>query len=210
MKKKLVGIFVCMTLLITVFQVTGIVFAGENGPEIEDKSGDAFGYLDIDSVWFEEDIDNPDYLFVSMKINKPSKYKLQQTFAVFWKYDGKQYACGLHLNFIPGPWEKYSAGEYDNNAPGGGPLYDDAEGSYSTDTGIITLKIRKDSIGNPQEGEILTETWSNAFRRVGLLGRLGFTRTYIDMFILNVFGNSMWDYAPDNLGEFGLDYIIQY
>ena len=70
--------------------------------------------------------------------------------------------------------------------------------------------IRKDIIGNPQEGEILTETWSNAFRRVGLLGRLGFTRTYIDIFILKVFGNSMWDYAPDNPGEFGLDYIIQY
>ena len=48
MKKKLVGIFVCMMLLIIVFQVTGIVFAGENGPEIEDKSGDAFGYLDIE------------------------------------------------------------------------------------------------------------------------------------------------------------------
>ena len=60
MNKKFFGIFVCIILLIGIFQMTGIVFAGEDDPEIEDKSGDAFGYLDINSVWFEEDNEDPD------------------------------------------------------------------------------------------------------------------------------------------------------
>jgi hypothetical protein len=55
----------------------------------------------------------------------------------------------------------------------------------------------------------LTGTWSNAFRRLGFLGRIGFTRTYLDLIILLVFGNNMWDYAP-NIGEYGLEYVIQY
>ena len=211
MRRKSKKSIVYIIILLLTFQITGLVFAGEDDPQIEDDAGDAFGFLDIDSVWFEEDVENPDFLFVSMKINEPSKHRLQQTFAVLWTFDNNQYACGLHLSFIFGPLETYSAGEYDNSAPSGGPLYIDCEGSYSLDNGIITWKIDKDNIGNPQPGEILTKTWSNAFKRIGLLGRIGLTRTYIDTIILNIFGKSLWDYAPNNPGsEYGSDYVIQY
>jgi hypothetical protein len=82
-------------------------------------------------------------------------------------------------------------------------------GTYNFETGIITWKIPKNIIGAPQAGDVLTNTWSNAFRRLGFIGRIGFTRTALDIIILLAFGNNMWDYAPEK-GEHGLDYIIQY
>jgi hypothetical protein len=205
--KKLISIFVC-----TLFLVSINVIAGNNDdPEIKDVAGDAFGYLDIDSVWFYEEVDNPGFLFVAMKINEPSYYKFQQTFAIFWKYENKQYACGLHLGFdTKEDWEQYSAGEYNNMAPRGGPKNYNVNGTYSVDEGVIIWDIPKEYIGSPEKDDVLTNTWSNAFRRLGFLGRIGFTRIILDSIVYRIFGNSLWDHAPDKYGEYGRDYIIKY
>jgi len=209
MKKKIISILICTLFITSINTIAGNM----NEPEITDVAGDAFGYLDIDSVWFYEEEDNPDFLFVAMKINEPSYYKFQQTFAVFWKYQDKQYSCGLHLGFSLGEkWEQYGAGKYINRASGGGPDYvhNISDCTYSIDNGIITWKISKDIIGNPEKDDILTETWSNAFRRLGFLGRIGFSRPILDTFVYRIFGNSLWDHAPDNYGEYGRDYMIKY
>jgi len=60
-----------------------------------------------------------------------------------------------------------------------------------------------------EKGDILKDTWSNAFRRLGVIGRIGFTRHVLDKIILNVFGNNMWDYAPAE-ESYGENYIIKY
>ena len=50
MKRKIVGMFVCMLLITTILPVT--VMAGdEQHPEIKDIAGDAFGYIDINSIY---------------------------------------------------------------------------------------------------------------------------------------------------------------
>ena len=177
MKNKII------TVLILLLFITSLnVLAGDiNDPEIIDDEGDAFGYIDIDSVWFHEDETNPDILFVSMKINAPAYWHFQQTFAVFWEYNNIEYFCVLHLGFSIGEkWEKFSAGRHPSN-------------KYYGD-------LAKD--------DVLTKTWSNAFRRLGIMGRIGLTRVILDNFIFRFFGNSMWDYAPDS--GYGEDYIIQY
>ena len=70
-------------------------------------------------------------------------------------------------------------------------------------------KIPKEIIGNPQKDEALTNTWSNAFRRLGFLGRIGFSRPILDSIVYITLGNSLWDHAPDNY-DYGRDYIIKY
>jgi hypothetical protein len=186
-------------------------FAGHNGdPEIRDKTGDAFGYIDIESVWFYEEEERPEILFISMKINEPVYWHFQQTFGVFWKYNNKLYSCGLHLGFGLGEnWEKYSAGHYPPNKNHDEYHYN-LSGTYSLSDGIVTMEIPKEFLGNLKKDDVLTEIWSNAFRRVGFIGRIGFTRVIIDDIIFRVFGNSMWDYAPDNGLGYGKDYIIKY
>ena len=207
MRKKIFGIFLSM-LLISVF--FSAATAGDKGdPEIVDDEGDAFGNIDIDSVWFWEDSENPDCLYVSMKINQPNIYKIQQTFAVFWEYEGVQYACGLFIGIYLLKLYGYSAGEYVNSAPAGGENYFDIEtGEYDVDEGVITWEIPKEIIGDPQPGEVLTKTWSNAFHRYGILGLMGLSRPLIDLFFMRILGNSLWDYAPND--DYGSDYVIQY
>lgn len=204
MSKKIIGIFFCTLFIITIIPLS--VYAGDPDPQITDRSGDAFGYIDIDSVLFFEKEETPELLYVSMKINGPSEFAFQQTFAVFWAYKGVQYFCALHMGFRLTEWKQFTAGQEPDSR------YDEIKhvnGTYDFETGVITWEIPKEIIGNPQTGDILTDTWSNAFRRLGYIGRIGFTRTALDIIILIAFGNNMWDYAPDK-GELGLDYVILY
>jgi hypothetical protein len=204
MRKKVIIILVSMLFIFTTISIN--VFAGsEEDPEIEDEIGDAFGYIDIESVWFYEKSEVPDVLYICMKINNASYTTFQQTFAVFWEYKDVKYAVSLHMGFSFKNWSHYTSGvegrrDYIN---------DPIEGDYDFDTGIITWRIPKDNIGNPVKDELLTGTWSNAFRRLGFIGRIGFTRYGLDALILRLFGNYMWDYAPER-GEYGNNYIIQY
>jgi hypothetical protein len=210
MKKKIFGIFVCTLFIATAFSTT--VMAGdEENPEITDDTQDAFGNIDIKSVWFWEKSEEPGFLFVSMKINQPNLNKIQQTFAVFWEYNGIEYACGLFIGINLLGWESWSAGEYINRAPHGGPNYFEIDkGTYDIFTGVITWKIAKEIIGDPSPDDVLTKTWSNAFQRYGLLGLAGFSRPIIDTIFNLLFKKSLWDFAPNHSDEYGLDYTIQY
>lgn len=179
-------------------------YAGdEQNPEIEDETGDAFGYIDIESVWFYEKQDEPNILYISMKIFNSTETRFQQTFAVFWSLRNIKYAVSLHLGFSFDEWMKFNSGIYRRRT------YNRVNGTYDFDTGVITWKIPKAIIGNPEKGDVLTGTWSNAFRRLGFIGRIGFTRYLLDSIILRIFGNNMWDYAPEK-GTYGRNYIIEY
>jgi len=205
MKNKIISIFLCFFLMASIFVSAGNI----DNPEISDISEDAFGYLDIDSVWFYEDSNIPELLFISMKINDPSLKKFQQTFAVFWKYNDVEYACSLHLGFgIKQDWQQYNAGESNRNSTDRWSKNYRINGTYSSLDGIITWEIPKNIIGNPKKDDILYNTWSNAFRRLGFLGRIGFSRPILNNLIYQYFGNSLYDYAPDE--GYGLNYIIEY
>ena len=204
MKIKIIGIFIVMLMILIPFSMSASA-GSEEDPEIEDETGDAFGYIDIVSVWYYEKEETPDFLYVSMKINEPSESKFQQTFAAFWTFKNVQYSVSLHLGFSFKNWSKYGTGFY----RGRSYINNKIDGIYDYDTGIITWAIPKDFVGNPQQGDVLTDTWSNAFRRLGFIGRIGLTRHVLNAIILQVFGNYMWDYAPER-GEYGRDYVIQY
>lgn len=202
MRRKIMSIFIIV--LFCMLGISNVIATNEN-PEITDDAGDAFGYIDIDSVWFFEKEEQPEYLFVSMRINNPSFTTFQQTFAAFWKLNGIQYSCGLHRGFSLKRWDMYSAGKYHERDLD----LEDVEGSYYLDSGVITWMIPKEFIGSPEKGDVLEDTWSNAFRRLGVIGRIGFTRVILDEVILRVFGNNMWDYAPER-GTYGETYTIRY
>lgn len=180
--------------------------------EILDEKGDAFGYLDVERVTFYEKASDPDFLFVTMDINEPSKLKFQQTFSVFWMYNDVQYCCGLGVGFWIGEdWMMFDAGEYDNAAPRGGPGFVSINGNYDVSEGTITWIVPKDIIGDPQQGEVLTHTWANAFKRPGFLGRIGFSRPLINMIVFMLLNNRLVDMVPDGApDEVGDNYIIQY
>jgi len=101
-----------LMLMISITFTIGVPAGDEQNPEIEDEKGDAFGYIDIESVWFYEKPEEPDVLSVCMKINNASYTTFQQTFAVFWEYKNVKYAISLHLGFSFKNWSKYNSGVY--------------------------------------------------------------------------------------------------
>jgi hypothetical protein len=71
-------------------------------------------------------------------------------------------------------------------------------GIFDQNTDIITWKMLKSNIGNPQKGDVLTNTEASAVA--------GFPLSFIYFFT----GKDYRDFAPDNYGDYGQDYIIQY
>jgi hypothetical protein len=193
-----------MLFILTILSVN--VFAGsEEDPEILDEEDDAvFDYLDIISAWFYEKEEEPDYLYTALKIKEINQMKFKQHLTVHWTHNGVECASGLHIGYGI-PWFSFGAGY------GHGwwfqEHYQDVEGEYDLETGIIICKIPKNIINNPQKGDVLTNTKALTFQRFGFIGRLGFNRFFISGLISLSTGNVPWDGAPY---EYGRNYIIQY
>ncbi len=87
--------------------------------------------------------------------------------------------------------------------------YQHVEGNYDPDTGIITCKIPKEIINNPQKGDVLTDTYASAFQRFGFLGRMGFDRGFLKTIIYRLSSIDLVDFAPEP-NAYGRDYVIKY
>ena len=74
----------------------------------------------------------------------------------------------------------------------------ECKGVFDQNTDIITWKILKSNIGNPEKDDVLTDTEASAVA--------GFPLSLIYFFT----GKDYRDFAPDNYGDHGQDYIIQY
>jgi len=193
--KKIIGIIIC-TLLITIVFPLAVSAGDETNPEIEDELGDTpLSLLDIKSAWFYEIEEEPDYLYISMKILF-LKENYNAVFSIRWSFEGDDYAagvntftfrntifrCGLPKQATYWQWNKM-------------PI---CEGDIDTEKGIINWKIPKSTIGNPQPGDILTNTKANAVP--------GFPISFL-YFLLQF---DYRDFAPDSYNEYGQDYIIEY
>jgi len=86
--------------------------------------------------------------------------------------------------------------------------YQEIEGEFDEETGIITCKIPKNIINDPDKGDVLTNTRASAFQRFGFIGMLGFDRWFIHSLIFIITGKSASDFAPND--GYGREYIIQY
>lgn len=205
-KVKIKIIIFIVTMLFFSLSFTSNVLAGsEEDPEIEDEPNEnVMEYLDIISAWFYEEENQPDYLFVALKLKEINPYHLKQHLVVQWEYNEEFCAAGLHIGYGQ-PWFYYSAGY------GHGwwfqEFYEQIEGEYDSENGIILCKIPKEIINNPQMGDTLTKTKASTFQRYGFIGRLGFSRFWIASLISLATNKTPWDGAPY---EYGRDYIIQY
>ena len=197
MKRKILGIFVLTLLITTILPITGTVFAGdEENPEIVDGTGDTdLGFLDIESAWFYEKADEPDYLFTALKI-KDLKETFNAVFSIRWTYNGVVYVSGLSTYYYKD--REFRGGLRQRATYWQWKSMPECIGVFDQNTDIITWKMLKSNIGNPQKGDVLTNTEASAVA--------GFPFSFIYFFT----GKNYKDFAPDNYGDYGQDYIIQY
>lgn len=206
MKIKIIVIFVCILLLTTIIPVT-VMAGSEEDPEIVDEDDtDVVDYLDIISAWFYEKEDEPEYLYTALKMKEINPLFFKQHLVVHWKHNGIRCASGMVIGYGQ-PWFDFNAGY------GHGwwfqEHYQRIEGTYDDETGIITCKIPKTIINNPQKGDILEDTYASAFKRFGFIGRMGFDRAIIRSILYLISGRDVVDFAPESI-EYGRDYVIQY
>jgi hypothetical protein len=184
-----------------------VVSAGdEQNPEIIDEiEPDVVDYLDIISAWFYEKADQPDYLFIGLKVNEIRENHLKQKLTVHWDYNGFECAAGLAIGY-GSPWFSHSAGW------GHGfwfqEHYQRVNGTVDKQNDIITFEIPKEIIKNPQKGDVLTNTYALTFQRFGFIGRLGFDRGILRSILGSIIGQKLGDYGPND--DYGQDYVIKY
>jgi hypothetical protein len=197
MKRKILGMFVCTLLITTILPITGTVFAGdEENPEIVDVTGDTdLGFLDIESAWFYEKADESDYLFTALKI-KDLKEAFNAVFSIRWAYNDVVYVSGLSTYYYKD--KEFRGGLRQRATYWQWKSMPECIGIFDQNTDIITWKMLKSNIGNPQKGDVLTNTEASAVA--------GFPLSFIYFFT----GKDYRDFAPDNYGDYGQDYIIQY
>ncbi|MDG6219171.1 MAG: hypothetical protein QCI00_07000 [Candidatus Thermoplasmatota archaeon] len=207
MRNKIVSIVVVMLLFLGSFSM--IVSAGsEEDPEIVDNGEDTdlVKYLDVMSAWFYEKENEPDYLYTALKMKEINPFHMKQHLVVHWVHNGIKCASGMHIGYGQ-PWFEFAAGY------GHGwwfqEHYQEIEGEYDEETGIITCKIPKNIINNPQKGDVLENTYASAFQRFGFIGRMGFDRAILRSLIYLFFHLDLADFAPEP-EDYGRDYVIQY
>ena len=200
MEKTIKAIIVSTLLITLIFQVTNVSLAGdENDPEITDEEDDLFGpwakpediknykYLDIVSAWFEEKADEPDYLFLSIKVKNFKFELLRAIYAMHWEYNGVEYATGVHTH-TSGSYQVFIAGISRTE-------YFTIAGSFDEENNIISFKVPKMLVGNPGKGDVLTQTdaWNALRKRIEVLT------------LLSGDGELIKDWAG-----YGRDYAVQY
>jgi len=168
MKKKIVGIFVCILLITTILPIT--VMAGdEQNPEVKDRTRDVklfglitlfpqslFSYVDMVSAWVYEEADHPENLYMSLKIMdlKDTTQKYDAIYSISWMHKSIPYTAGVHIfpsgpsDFCAGPWDEQGNDYVD---------FVFCDGTIDSSTDIITWIIPKTAIGNPTTGSNITD-----------------------------------------------------
>jgi hypothetical protein len=195
MKKKITGFFMCMLLTITILPQATLAGDPEN-PEIKDGLDDTYlPNLDIESAWFYEKSDEPEYLYTALKV-KSINLKAEAVLSIRWCHNGKEYVSGLDTYLFQE--DVFRSGDPKRATFWQWKKMPECEGIADQTTNIITWKVSKSNIGNPEKGDVLTHT-----RAAAVPG--GFSS------IICFFTNRDYrDFAPNEQYEYGSDYMIQY
>ena len=196
MRKTLVGVCIGVVLLVAISPLASIALYDYH--EITDEEGDTrFNYVDM--IWgsFYEKRSQPKYLFVELKI-ADLKDKIGTVYAMHWYYNDVHYDVAFHNGIMIPPQEfKHWSCHYYNER--GKPIdtWDDTynRGSFDIATGIITWKIIKNCVGNPQPRDRLTTPYSFSAQRISKLGLIPF------WFIFGSFADGT---------DYGTDYTVQF
>ena len=167
MKCRIIGIWICVLLITALFPLTTLAGDADN-PEITDRTRDVFGlfgffpqfffrHIDIRSAWFYEEINNPDYLYVSLEIRalEHKTKMLNAIYVVDWIFNNNYYATCVHTT--PNGVVAFLSGKT-NNIGNDFEDYVICEGIFDEEKNIITWMIPKYAIGNPQPNDLLTST----------------------------------------------------
>lgn len=206
MKKKTITVLLSI-LFIAVLLAMNIPAGSIDDPEIVDEEDNVFDYIDALSAWFHEDANEPEYLFVTMKLVDLSDH-IGTVYAIHWEYNKIHYDVGLHNGRIfPRLTEKrWSCHYYKQH-----PIFFWRETlvdtwNESTNNGIfdinentVTWKIHKQCVGNPQPGETLNRPYLFTAQRISKLG-------LIPVFFIP-FSYELSDASSSTEGQ---QYIIQY
>ena len=202
--KKITSLIICIMLVVPILPF--VVSAGdEENPEIEDPEDDVilfgmypmnllgkfFKHFDIISSWFHEDSDEPDILYITMKVKRYKPARQMAFYSVFWYYNDTQYVAliitsrgedtytGIQINestFVPVE-DFYTINEEENK---------------------ITFAIPKDIIGDPEPGDTLNNP--------SALGGVRFVSDKLSQLLMMLVGTNIL--AVDLTNE-GIDYTIE-
>ena len=194
MIKKIGGLIISVLMMVSISSLN-VVAGDEENPEIEDDIGDTdLSFLDIEAAWFFEQEENPEYLCITMKF-QDIKETFPAVFAVKWSYNDVVYVAGLTTYFFKP--QDIRSGLYQRGTSRQWKSMPTCEGVVDHTKNTFTWTIPKSNIGNPQQGERLTQTKCSAVA--------SFPISIIDLFM------DLRDFAPNNYtDEHGKDYILQY
>lgn len=200
--KFLKGLFSLFVIVLFVSVVPLSVVAGdEQDPEITDDEGDMFQHplfylpqrslnaVDIVSAWFFEDRNESDFLFISIKVVDLHYLPVLRSTYLFECGHGDYVYSGRFTTQFLG---LYSVGILTRSYPN---RIHFIRVFFDRDHDLVTFKIPKKFIDDPQPGEVLTRT------RVA--STITTTSGYLLDFIL------VGDIAPDHQSS-GKNYMIQY
>jgi hypothetical protein len=207
MKQKIVGLFVCILLILTLLPIS--VMAGDaTNPEISDNTGDARANVDIQKAWFSEDSTTPEFLYITIQVVLlQPQYPGTLLNDVYWTMNNVNY-------LVSGGLGKYLGGVHELYVVVGVAkifaVFTEITGSMDLKNSTITCKIPKSLIGNPHAGDTLTKTSAGTSQRTRLMEKLGRDSYFRELFfqILGMSSLRWMDQAPDS--GYGKDYNIQY
>jgi hypothetical protein len=219
MVRKTISFIVIMLLILTVLPMVALA-GDENNPEIVDDVNDCVGslidhpirfkllhdfgilkiesydFIDIVSAWLYENSNEPEYLYTAVKIKDQEVINQRAVYSVHWAFNGKSYGVGSHIWYngqnigCSVGLDTWISWNWNINP---------AEVTYDFVKSIVTLRFKKEYIGDPKPGDILTKTGAWTALRLN----------FEPLTILFSDGELVKDWAPNN-SKFGKDYIIQY
>lgn len=174
--RKICEILVCALVVATLIPL-GVIAGNSDGPEVEDRIRDvkAFGlfrvfpqnlfkHIDVVSAWFYENIDNPDDLYISLRLReiKEATHILEAIYLVSWLHNNNFFITGVHVF----PWgiEEY----YIGISMDGDSIVDDifnCEGICDFTENTFTWRVSKDVLGNLESGSSIYDIHPRAYLR---------------------------------------------
>jgi len=198
MKKKIVGLFMCMLMIALSLQIPATALF-DDVHEITDEVGDTrFDYVDVVWASFYENPDEPQYLYAAVKISNLQD-KIGCVYALHWYFDNAHYDVAF-INGIMIPHREFRhwySDYYEKRAPIVTWNESLNSGSFDLQNSIIIWKIHKSSIGSLQPGDILTYSSVFTAQRISFLGFLPF-------------GQILSSFSDGTDPSESIDYIIQY
>lgn len=192
MKKEITGIALILILISS--SLTLSVEAGsEENPEIKDETGEVLSYVDIDSVWFCENPDEPEYLYVNMKLTNYKIFRILQSFEVYFRIDNESYQVILWKYFFPKLF--YTFRHITSNGWGED---DYIYGIVNKIDSIISWKIPKSLIKDHEVGEHISDINATSIDMVYINPRLNIP-TKILYFVSKIFNISYLELLTSNL-----------